>query len=114
MLMKKINILIAGLFLIACNKFDKDINLDPNNPSKASGTQLIANAELSLSTLGSSPQGEYYAQYLGETQYPGLSLYPDGGTSFYGLYQGPLMNLETVLKSKDLTGAEGPVPNQLA
>lgn len=112
--MKKISIiLLAGIFLTACNKFDSDINTNPNLPSKASGTQLIANAALSLPGLSSSPQGEFHAQYLAETQYPGASLYPDGGTNFYGLYQGPLMNLQKALEA-ELTPTEGPVSNQLA
>ena len=79
---KQIIFFLAVLGLAACNKFDKDINTNPNLPSVASGTQLIANAVLSLPTLGSSPQGEFHAQYLAETQYPGQSLYPDGGTNF--------------------------------
>ncbi|HEX7905789.1 MAG TPA: SusD/RagB family nutrient-binding outer membrane lipoprotein [Chitinophagaceae bacterium] len=106
-------ILLAGLFAAGCNKFDSDINTDPNRPSKASGIQLIANSELSLAGLSTTPQGEYLAQYLGETQYPGASLYPAGGTSFYGLYQGPLINLEKVLTS-ELTPADGPIANQRA
>jgi hypothetical protein len=95
--MKKLYILLfAGVLAAGCNKFKDDINTNPNLPSKASGTQLIANASLSLGGLQESPQGEFNAQYLAETQYPGSSLYPDGGTSFYGIYQGPLMNLQTV------------------
>lgn len=113
--MKKLFILlISGAGLMGCNKFDSDINTNPNLPSQASGTQLIANAALSLPTLSASPQGEFMAQYLAETQYPGASLYPDGGTSFYSLYQGPLINLQRVLESNSLSGTEGPVPNQLA
>ncbi|HMI79902.1 MAG TPA: SusD/RagB family nutrient-binding outer membrane lipoprotein, partial [Ferruginibacter sp.] len=112
--MKKILIILsAGLFLAGCKKFDADINTNTNLPSKASGTQLIANASLFLSGLSSNPQGEFMAQYLAETQYPGASLYPEGGTSFYGLYQGPLINLEQVLNS-ELTPTEGPVANQRA
>jgi hypothetical protein len=106
-------ILLAAVLASACNKFKSDINVNPNSPSKASGIQLIANAELFLPGLSSSPQGEYLAQYLGETQYPGASLYPDGGTSFYGLYQGPLINLEKVLNS-ELTQVDGPIANQRA
>lgn len=112
--MKKLYIiLLAGSFLTACNKFDEDINKNPNLPSNASGTQLIGNAVLSLSGLSSSPQGEFHAQYLAETQYPGASLYPDGGTNFYGLYQGPLMNLQKALEA-ELTPTEGPIANQVA
>src|SRR5687768_4997563 len=113
--MKKIHILLlATLILGSCNKFDDEINVDSNLPSTASGTQLIANAALSLSELSSSPAGEFMAQYLAETQYADASLYPEGSTSFYDLYQGPLINLETALNSKDLTAIEGPVNNQLA
>lgn len=113
--MKKITILLlTALVFGGCNKFDDDINVNPNLPSNASGTQLIANAELALPGLSSSPQGEFMAQYLAETQYVGASLYPSGGTSFYGWYQGPLMNLETVINSTGLSGTEGPVENQKA
>jgi hypothetical protein len=113
--MKNIFICFFAVAIIgSCKKFDADINTNPNLPNQASGTQLIANAELFLPGLSSSPQGEYHAQFLSETQYPGASLYPDGGTSFYGLYVGPLMNLEAVLTADNLSGAEGPVANQLA
>ncbi|PZX51947.1 SusD/RagB family nutrient-binding outer membrane lipoprotein [Algoriphagus chordae] len=114
--MKKLNIIIVtALLLVGCNNFDEDININPNVPSQASGTQLIANAMLSLSGLSSSPQGEFMSQYLSETQYVNASLYPQSSTSFYWLYQGPLINLQTVLNSADdLSGTEGPVENQLA
>jgi len=112
--MKKIySMLAVGLLLTACNKFDADINTNPNLPNKASGAQLINNSILSLPTLQSSPQAEFHAQYLSETQYPGGSLYPEGGTNFYSLYQGPLINLQKVLTS-ELTPTEGPVANQVA
>lgn len=97
-----------------CNKFDDDINQNPNLPGIASGTQLIANAALYLPDLSATPTAQFMAQYLAETQYVGGSLYPEGGTSFYGLYQGPLMNLETVIRADDLSTTEGPVENQLA
>ena len=112
--MKKLYIILlfAGSLVTGCNKFDADINRSPNVPSQASAAQLLANAMLSLPGLSSSPQGEFMAQYLAETQYVGASLYPDGSTSFYGWYTGPLMNIETVLTSQDL--AVMPNVNQLA
>ena len=98
--MKKLYILLGCIFLAgACNDFDEDINRNPNAPSEASGPQLLASAMLSLPTLSSSPQGEFMAQYLAETQYVTASLYPQSSTSFYGLYQGPLINIETVLRT---------------
>ena len=107
-------LVLATIALSGCKKFDEDINVDPNLPSTASGTQLIANAQLFLPGLSSSPQGEYMAQFLAETQYPGASQYPEGETSFYGLYQGPLMNLEAVLTAKELSTVEGSIANQIA
>ncbi|MBD8489958.1 SusD/RagB family nutrient-binding outer membrane lipoprotein [Echinicola sp. CAU 1574] len=113
--MKKLNIFILIIVLFSsCDQFEDDINVNPNAPSQASGTQLIANAMLYLPGLSSSPSAQFMSQYLSETQYVNASLYPQSSTSFYGLYQGPLMNLETVLNADDLSGNEGPIPNQLA
>ncbi|RNI28766.1 SusD/RagB family nutrient-binding outer membrane lipoprotein [Rufibacter latericius] len=112
--MKRIYILLLACLAFASCEFDEDINVNPNKPSQASGGQLLANAMLSLPGLSSSPQGEFMAQYLSETQFPGGSLYPEGATNFYGLYTGPLMNLEEVINSTTLDGREGPVENQKA
>ena len=109
-----LKLLPALLLLGGCRKFNENINKDPNLPSTASNTQLIANAQLSLAGLSSAPQGEYNAQYLSETQYPNLSLYNQVSHSFYSYYTGPLMNLEAVLTSKNLDANEGPINNQLA
>lgn len=110
---KYLLIISTGLLLGACNKFG-DMNVDPNQPVQASNTQLIANAELYLPVLIESPQGEYNAQFLSETQYPNLSLYNQVSASFYGIYQGPLMNLDSVLRAEKYDVNEGPVNNQLA
>lgn len=109
-----INTLLIALFITSCSNFDEDININPNVPSQASGMQLIAQAELSLPGLSSSPQGEFMSQYLAETQYVGTSLYPQQSTSFYGWYQGPLADLQAVITSDNLTGTEGPIENQIA
>jgi hypothetical protein len=107
-------LLFVSFLLGSCDNFDDEINVNPNLPSEASGTQLIANATLYLPGLSSSPQGNFMAQYLAETQYVGLSLYPEQSTSFYSYYQGPLMNLQEVIDSDDLSGNQGPVANQKA
>lgn len=113
--MKKIYIIVLSAFLgVSCSDFDDDINQNPNLPNQASGTQLIAQAQLSLPGLSSSPQGEFMAQYLAETQYVGASLYPEQSTSFYGWYYGPLADLEAVLNSGELNGNDGPINNQIA
>lgn len=106
--------LFFSLIMGSCSNFDDEININPNLPSEASGTQLIANASLYLPGLASSPKGEFMAQYLAETQYVGASLYPEESTSFYGLYQGPLANLQAVINSEELSANQGPVQNQVA
>lgn len=102
-------IFVIGFLAAGCDvaSFDEDINKDPNLPSKAEPSQLIANAMLSLPGLSSSPQGEYNAQYLSEVIYIDDSLYPETTTSFYWLYQGPLMNLQTAIENAN-------TPNQTA
>ncbi|PAU93026.1 SusD/RagB family nutrient-binding outer membrane lipoprotein [Aliifodinibius salipaludis] len=104
--MKKLilSITVIAFLVSSCEiaSFDNDINKNPNLPSEAAPSQLIANAMLSLPGLSSSPQGEYNAQYLSEIIYIDNSLYPEGTTSFYWLYQGPLMNLQTAIKNTNV------------
>lgn len=106
--------LIAMVALAGCSKFDDAINTDPNNPTKASGTQLIANAELSLPGLSSSPYGVHYPQYLSNTSFTDNSRYVTTNFNFYGFYTGPLNNLETVITNTALDASEGPIANQVA
>lgn len=116
MIMKTRYIILMLSFLVlgSCDNFDDEININPNLPSEASGTQLIAQAQLSLPGLSTSPQGQFFAQYLAETQYVGQSLYPQQSTSFYGYYQGPLIALQEVINAEDLNALQGPPENQKA
>ncbi len=112
--MKKLYITLIALFLVAsCDilEFDDSINNSPNSPSQAAAQQLLANAMMSLSGVSSSTTGEFLGQYLAETQYVVSSRYPSGGVSFYGWYQGPLINLESVLTDEFSTVTSD---NQLA
>ncbi|MDB5201406.1 MAG: hypothetical protein JWQ27_815 [Ferruginibacter sp.] len=116
--MKKIHlfipILFAGLLLLgSCKKFTEEDNTDPNRPTKASGTQLIANAEMFLADMSSSPFGVHYPQHLSNTSFTDNSRYTTIYFNFYGWYAGPLMNLETALNST-LDANEGPIVNQQA
>ncbi len=112
--MKLIYVLLATTVLVSgCKKFDGSLNVDPNRPTKASGTQLIANAELFLPDMSSSPYGVHYPQHLSNTSFTDNSRYTTINFNFYSWYTGPLMNLETVLNST-LDGNEGPVANQKA
>lgn len=107
-------ILISALVLLgSCEKFDGSLNVDPNRPTKASGTQLIANAERWLPDMSSSPFGVHYPQHLSNTSFTDNSRYTTINFNFSGWYTGPLMDLETVLNST-LNANEGPVVNQVA
>src|SRR6476620_4313362 len=92
-------LLVAGMVMSSCKKFDGSLNVDPNSPTKASGTQLIANAGLSLADIASSPFGVHYPQHLSNTSFTDNSRYTTINFNFSGWYTGPLMDLETVLTS---------------
>ena len=116
--MKKIfihNCLLLSVILLLsnCKKFSQSITTDPNNPTKASGTQLIANAELTLPTLSSSPYGVHYPQYLSNTSFTDNSRYTTVNFNFYSFYTGPLNDLENVLQTQ-LDANQGPIANQIA
>lgn len=112
--MKKILISITALLVLGCNNFDEDINKNPNQPSTASGTQLLSYAMRWLPETQASASPVLYVQHLSEAEYITLSRYDNVFYNFYGWYTGPLMNLETILTSDELDGNEGPVPNQIA
>jgi hypothetical protein len=101
------------LLLSNCKKFSQSITTDPNNPTKASGTQLIANAELTLPILSSSPYGVHYPQYLSNTSFTDNSRYTTVNFNFYSFYTGPLNDLENVLQTQ-LDATQGPIANQIA
>lgn len=116
--MKKITLyngllIAAVLFFSNCKKFSDSVTTDPNLPTKASGTQLIADAELSLPGLSSSPYGVHYPQYLSNTSFTDNSRYTTTTFNFYGFYTGPLNDLENVLTAQ-LDATQGPVANQIA
>lgn len=108
-----ISLLTALVLLGSCEKFDGSLNVDPNRPTKASGTQLIANAERWLPDMSSSPFGVHYPQHLSNTSFTDNSRYTTINFNFSGWYTGPLKDLETVLNST-LDANEGPVVNQVA
>jgi hypothetical protein len=117
--MKKINksiyiLLTASVLMSSCQKFDGSMNVDPNRPTKASGTQLIASAERSLPDISSSAFGVHYPQHLSNTSFTDNSRYTTVNFNFNGWYTGPLMDLETVITSPTLDANEGPVVNQIA
>jgi hypothetical protein len=112
----KVAFVFAGLLLMilnSCKKFGDEFRLDPNKATTASGTQLIANAEMWLPDISSSPFGVHYPQHLSNTSFTDNSRYTTVSFNFYNWYSGPLMNLQTVLNAQ-LNANEGPVVNQVA
>ena len=98
-----LSITVIAFIVSGCDvaSFDEDINKNPNSPSEAEPSQLIANAMLSLPGLSSSPQAQYNAQYLSELIYVDDSRYPQSTNSFYWMYQGPLVNLQTAINNSN-------------
>lgn len=107
--MKKLFIFSITAILCSCTlqEFDENINLNPNQPSTASGPMLLSNAMLSLPGITANPTAQFFGQYLSETEYVVQSRYPQENVSFYGWYTGPLMNLQTVIDNST-------VPNEIA
>jgi hypothetical protein len=111
--MKKI-FLTAFIALVGCSNFDDDINVNPNVPSDASNTQLLAYAMRWLPDTQASASAPLYAQHISEAEYITLSRYETVYYNFYGWYAGPLMNIEKVLNSNNFNITEGPAENQKA
>lgn len=114
-IMKYLWIAISPMLILSCTKFDDSYYEDPNRPSKASGTQLIANSQFFLPNVSSSVYGVHYPQYLSLTTFTDNSRFISTNFNFSTWYTGPLMNLETVIRNeKELNANEGPVVNQIA
>jgi len=76
-------LLAAALISSGCKKFDGSLNVNPNASTKASGTQLIANAERSLPDMSSSPYGVHYPEHLSNTSFTDNSRYTTVYFNFY-------------------------------
>jgi hypothetical protein len=111
--MKKILILTL-VALVGCNNFEDDINVNPNVPSAASNTQLLAYAMRWLPETTGSASAPLYVQHISEAEYITLSRYETVYYNFYNWYAGPLMNIEKVLQSDNFNITEGAVENQKA
>lgn len=106
---------------VSCSKsFDDSYNTDPNNPSTASGMQLLANAEYFLSGTSANTanqMGVHYPQYLSLTTYTDNSRYISTNINFESWYKGPLKNIQEVkdkAQNNTLSESEGSITNQVA
>lgn len=90
---------VSMTLFMSCENADfGDININPNEPSEVSSSGLLASSlrDLGFHTTRTTPM--LYVQYLSNGQYPDESRYSTLNWSYYGIYSGPLENLEEVIK----------------
>lgn len=109
-------ILVATLLVIGtgCTKFNENLNINPNLPSKASNAQLLTYAINQIPVYVESTTGILYVQHWAEKPYTDASRYLTVNFDFYGIYSNPLMNLKTILDTKEFNVNDGSKENQLA
>jgi hypothetical protein len=119
MLVSKQNIMKKLLYILlmlamGCTKFDEDINVDPNEPTKASNAQLLTYAITRMPAVIEEPAGLLYVQHWSEKPYTDASRYTIVNYDFYGIYAGALQNLQTILNTETFNVTEGSPANQKA
>ncbi len=88
----------VGALFTACKNVDfEDINTNPNEPSKASASGLLASSLRSLGFHTTRTVPCLYVQYLSNGEYPDESRYQILNWSYYSIYSGPLENLNKVI-----------------
>jgi len=111
----------------ACTDDFEAINTDPNSPVAVPSSYLITQSERALvdrilgeGFAGVGTFGSHYIQHLSQTQYTDVTRYDDIRTSFYGFYNGGLVDMEKVIElntdeaTKGPISASGPNANQIA
>jgi len=91
---------MVSLFLFSCTGEFDQINIDPNNPAEPNTALLLSNAMRHLGNQGSGIAGwakDLYPQYMSEIQYTSESRFQNKIYDYYGYYNGPLLDLQTVI-----------------
>jgi hypothetical protein len=97
---------VAGILATGCNPGDfGDMNVNPNEPTKANTAALLTGAETGLpggiinqETIISSAYANEYVQFLSDKQYTENSRYSTIGFDYGPIYTGPLDNLQLIIK----------------
>jgi len=105
---------IASVTAPGCKKFPADINASPNNPTVASNAQLLTSSINYLPVVIEGISGALYTQQWAEKPYTDDSRYISVNFDFYGIYAGPLENLQTIINGTTFNANEGSKNNQLA
>ncbi len=119
---KNIVLLLMITFIYSsCDTVDfGDINNNPNGPTAPVTSQLLTQAQKTVSTIGTHLTGILYTQQLTEGQYPGESRYATLTYNYNGYYTGPIQNLNRIIElneneeTKDDAAAYGDNENQIA
>lgn len=111
----------AAAFMSSCDTVDfGDTNVNPSGPSAAVTSQLLTQAEKTVSTIGTHLSGILFTQHITEGQYPGESRYATLNYNYNSYYTGPLMNLNRIIElnedeaTRDQAGLYGDNNNQIA
>lgn len=115
-------IALSLIFIASCNSIDfGDTNIDPNNPSEATTSALLTNAERYVGlnyTTATTPN--MYVQYLAAGDYDDESRYLGFNFSYNTEYADILRNLKEVIKicqdpnTSTAARANGSLNNQIA
>ncbi|MCG1035701.1 SusD/RagB family nutrient-binding outer membrane lipoprotein [Polaribacter sargassicola] len=98
-LKKTILLLCVSFFYISCDTVDfGDTNDNPNGPTAAVTSQLLTQAQKTVSTIGTSLTGTLFTQQITEGQYPGQSRYATLTYSYNSYYTGAIQNLNEIIK----------------
>jgi hypothetical protein len=119
--------LLMMLGFTACTDDFEAINTNPNSPVAVPSSYLVTQAQRALvdrvvgeGFAGVGTYGQHYIQHLSQTQYTDVTRYDDIRTSFYGFYNGGLVDLQRVIElntdegTRDAISASGPNSSQIA
>ncbi|MGJ5643501.1 SusD/RagB family nutrient-binding outer membrane lipoprotein [Formosa sp. S-31] len=111
---------IASIFS-SCETVDfGDTNDNPNGPTAAVTSQLLTQAEKTISSIGTDMSGILFTQQLTEGQYPGQSRYATLTYSYNSYYTSAVTDLNEIIKlnedpsTMDAAAAYGNNDNQIA
>lgn len=90
---------VAATIFSSCETVDfGTINDNPNGPTAPVTSQLLAGAQVSVSSIISNVNGINYVQHITEGQYPTPSKYVTEEFSYNGWYTGPIQNLNKIIE----------------
>ena len=91
---------VIGASLSSCTKNFEEINIDTNNPSQPNTSLLISNVMRQIGNQNNGIAGwakDLYPQYMSEIAYTNESRFQNKFYDFATYYNGPLMDIKTIL-----------------